>query len=333
MIGLRQPNIERLLAAHNKIKHDRVPNFEISIDPGALTKIMNWPKHAEGRSDGLSAETQIEIANRTCQDAILCNLQYWACGKSDICSWEDFEKVPKDFSADYARIKALDYLKAVQNSNIGVGVMLAGPFFTSYWCTGPIPIQSFMYMLYDDIDIIKKLMDIQTERQIEIVQSLEGTGIHFVEIADDLADNTGFMVPPAFMEELWYPGIERLIKAVKDCLNVPIQFHCCGNLKNIIKYFLKLGVDTITPIQTNCNDIYDIKKQYGNQFTLAGNISIGGVLAFGTPEQVEQDTKEHIERLGKNAGYIVASSHSIVDAIPPENYFAMVEAAIKYGKY
>ena len=41
-----------------------------------------------------------------------------------------------------------------------------------------------------------------------------------------------------------------------------------------------------------------------------------------------RETLEHIERLGRDGGYVVASSHSIVDAIPLENYFAMVETAI-----
>jgi len=28
---------------------------------------------------------------------------------------------------------------------------------------------------------------------------------------------------------------------------------------------------------------------------------------------------------------VLASSHSIVDAIPAENYFALVDAAVRYG--
>ena len=40
-----------------------------------------------------------------------------------------------------------------------------------------------------------------------------------------------------------------------------------------------------------------------------------------------------IKNVGVGAGYIVASSHSIVDAIPKENYFAMVESAVEYGSF
>ena len=44
-------------------------------------------------------------------------------------------------------------------------------------------------------------------------------------------------------------------------------------------------------------------------------------------------TKEHIDKLASGGGYVVASSHSITDDVPPENYVAMIETAQTYGKY
>lgn len=66
-------------------------------------------------------------------------------------------------------------------------------------------------------------------------------------------------------------------------------------------------------------------------FRSNGNINIQGVLVFGTPQEVEADVEEHMERLGYNGGYVCASSHSIVDTIPYENYRALFEAVVKYG--
>ena len=39
------------------------------------------------------------------------------------------------------------------------------------------------------------------------------------------------------------------------------------------------------------------------------------------------------KQLSFDGGYIAASSHSIVDAIPPENYRAMIDTAVDYGRY
>jgi uroporphyrinogen decarboxylase len=49
-------------------------------------------------------------------------------------------------------------------------------------------------------------------------------------------------------------------------------------------------------------------------------------LPFGTPEQVEAEVKERIKVLGKNGGYILASSHAVQAGTPPENIYAYLKA-------
>jgi uroporphyrinogen decarboxylase len=80
-------------------------------------------------------------------------------------------------------------------------------------------------------------------------------------------------------------------------------------------------------------DIYEVKERWGDQLTLIGNMDIAGPLAFGTPEDVIADTKEHLERLMPGGRYIAASSHSIVDDIPPANFRAMLDTIHEYGRY
>ena len=244
---------------------------------------------------------------------------------------EQIEQNEPDYSK--YRQKVLDCQRAVSQTNIGVGAMLAGPLFTTYWCVGPIPIQSFMLLLYDDIEMVKRAMNLQTQRQIKIIKAMENTGIGFVEIAEDLCDNRGPLIPLPVLEEIWWENMQKLVHAIKTHLKVPIQFHCCGKVDKVIPYFIKLGVNTITPIQTNVNDIYGLYKEYGSKLSFAGNLSIDGVLAFGTPDEVAAETKRLIDTMGRNGNYIAASSHSIIDTIPKENFFAMIETAVTYGAF
>jgi uroporphyrinogen decarboxylase len=74
-----------------------------------------------------------------------------------------------------------------------------------------------------------------------------------------------------------------------------------------------------------------VKKQYGERLTLVGNMDIAGVLAFGSPDEVVADTREHIQRLDVGGRYVCASSHSITNDVPPENFAAMVDACHSYG--
>ena len=96
---------------------------------------------------------------------------------------------------------------------------------------------------------------------------------------------------------------------------------------------IEMGISAINPIQPNCNDIYKYKKEYGSDICFIGNMDLAGVLVYGTPEEVREDTKRHIEKLADGGGYVVSSSHSITDEVPPENYLAMVEATWEYGRY
>lgn len=79
--------------------------------------------------------------------------------------------------------------------------------------------------------------------------------------------------------------------------------------------------------------IYATHAEYGGSTRLVGNMDIAAVLSFGTSAALREDTREHIERLGGEGGYVVRSSHSIIDSVSPENCLAMAEAAREFGSH
>jgi len=48
---------------------------------------------------------------------------------------------------------------------------------------------------------------------------------------------------------------------------------------------------------------------------------------------VRQEMKRVINILGKGGGYMVASVHTIMHEVPPENILAMVDAVEEFGRY
>ena len=77
----------------------------------------------------------------------------------------------------------------------------------------------------------------------------------------------------------------------------------------------------------------DLKKEYGADITLMGNFEIGGVLAFGTPDDVREETKQLLEKMMPGYGYVAMSSNSVANCVVPENYMAMVETVLEFGNY
>ena len=324
-----EPNIDRLLAAFRGGRLNRIPNFEILMDPRIVSLILDWPLEKSCNSFGLSPLDYVELSRRTAQDAIVVNLNVWAGGMGELTSIEQLEAVrPPDVNS--FRTTAQRAFEAVSGTNLGVIAHAGGPLFSSYCVTGPTAIESFMLNLYDNPEFVARMMDWHTEWQLAIVEAVRDLPFAALYVADDLCDNTGLLFPPAVIRELWEPRIARLTAFVRQ-MKVPLWFHCCGNLSPMLPIFDRLGVDAIHPLQPACNDIRAVRRQWGNRFCLVGNLNIEGVLAWGTPDDVRRAARELLEDVGKQGAYVLASSHSIVDAIPPENYFAMIETAIRYG--
>ena len=326
---LAEPNIDRLIAAFRREKLDRVPNFEDIVMQPMCRHVLGKP--VDGCNRQLPPDDAIEFVRRTSQDAVMLAGDAWPYVEGDFCDWADIDRFTPPDPAEMRR-HVLPYCEAVKDTNIGVGLNLVGPFFTTYMEVGPIQIQSFMLKLYDDLPFIERLMDRQLEMQMKIVEAVLDLPIDFFILADDTCDNWGFMCSPQIMQQIWVPRITKLIELVKQ-KGAPIQWHCCGNLHQVLPMLVDWGIDCVNPVQTACNDIYALKEQYGGRISFRGNMNIEGALAFGTPEEVRAETRECIERLSHDGGYIVASSHSIIESIPPENYFAMIETAREFGRY
>jgi uroporphyrinogen decarboxylase len=104
----------------------------------------------------------------------------------------------------------------------------------------------------------------------------------------------------------------------------------------LIPDFIEMGIDILNPIQTSAGrmaDLASLKKEFGKNILFCGGIDTHRVLPAGTQEEVRQEVKRVIELLGEDGGYMVASVHTIMNDVPPENVLAMVDAVEEFGKY
>jgi uroporphyrinogen decarboxylase len=221
------------------------------------------------------------------------------------------------------------FKQAAVGTGVGICAGVNSVLFGTYLTLG---FENFMIKLCDDPALVERMMDIYLEFSIEAAEALVEEGIDMFYLNDDIAMHGGFIVSPRVIEGMWYPRTERILEPVRK-KDLPILMHCCGNLTQVIPLALKLGVHAIHPFEPYSNDIYAVKRECGDRLTLFGNMDIAGVLTFGTPDEVTADTREHVERLGAGGRYVCGSSHSIIDAVPPENFLAMIEACHTYGVY
>jgi uroporphyrinogen decarboxylase len=148
----------------------------------------------------------------------------------------------------------------------------------------------------------------------------------------DLAFNHNTMMSPAQYDEFLHPYHQEIV-ARAHRLGLKIVKHSDGRLQRLIPRFIAEGFDGLHPIQPQCLDIAEIKREFGKQICIMGNIDCAYLLVFGTPEQVRDKVRETIAQAAPGGGYILSSSNTIHPGVKPENYIALVRAAREFGDY
>jgi MtaA/CmuA family methyltransferase len=113
--------------------------------------------------------------------------------------------------------------------------------------------------------------------------------------------------------------------------DIVLAYHICGDATAIVPDMVDTGA-TILELDYKV-DMAKVKHATEGRTTVLGPIDPSGVLALGTPDLVDQKSKEAIGILGRNGGLILGPGCALPPATPPDNIHALVEAAKKYGTY
>lgn len=331
-------DVQRLLAAFRGQRTDRVPYFEHSVG-------SRMAEHVLGRAlgeGGMSAEDHTELALRIGMDAIGFGMGWGGIGRvsaqaSDgtwhytggrIKTWDDLAREePPDSTSAFEKLER--YLEATHGTGVGVWVYLHGPFDPAYLGMG---YEHFMVSLYDDLPLVEAVMDRQNDYSTDVLARICEYPVSFIFIADDVAEKDGMMIRPQWFRELWLPRLAKLVAAPR-AKGIRLVYHSDGNVTELLPIVVEEGFQAINPIESYSNDIYAIKERWGKQITLWGNIDQAHMLSYATPDEVRADVLEHLRRLMPGGRYVLATGHSVVDSIPPENYLAMLNTWEEFGRY
>ena len=163
-----------------------------------------------------------------------------------------------------------------------------------------------------------------------------GKDIDIIKIGDDLGTQDRLMISPKMYRKLLKPIHAELIQHIKKYTKAKIFFHTDGDVFDLIDDFIEIGVDVLNPIQTSAGkmaNLEELKARYGKDLVFCGAVDTQHILPQGTPEEVRQEMKRVINILGRDGGYMVASVHTIMHEVPPENILAMVDAVEEFGYY
>ena len=338
----RKPDKSRISAVFNRKLPDRIPNFEVLVDNPTLSHVMGRPMPTH-TLDNIPPEDYLEFANRVGQDVIgMCFYDNPFCYEGPdggpkaldfrITCREDWKRVlPPDISRLDKRFELLDrYEKTVSGLEAGLFVLL-GSFFTNTY-DSVFGFDQFMYMLYDDPALVEEVVAAGADYCVEIARRVVQRDLTFFYVGDDVAFKSATLIHPDQLRKIFLPHLKRVFQPAID-RGIPILYHSDGNIRALIPDLIDLGINALNPIEPYGMDIEEIKREFGRDIALVGNLDVGGSLSRGTQDDVRRDTRALIDAVGRDGGLVVASSHSITKNVKPENYLAMVETAQTYGIY
>jgi uroporphyrinogen decarboxylase len=163
-----------------------------------------------------------------------------------------------------------------------------------------------------------------------------GDNVDIIKIGDDLGTQDRLLISPKMYREVLKPLHADFIQFIKERTKAKVFFHTDGDVFSLIDDFIEIGVDILNPIQTSAgkmSDLDGLKKHYGKNIVFCGGIDTHHILPHGTPEIVRQEVRRLMQILGPGGGYMVASVHTVMDDVPPENVLAMVDAVEEFGNY
>lgn len=333
---------ERVMAVLRNEEPDRIPHFEWIIDtkvrhaicPGSTTEEFTVRMGLDAMLTAPDFTSEQVAPNRFKNEwGIVVEKgeeQHSTVVEPVIRSLDDLKTYePPDPHAPY-RWDSLKNLVARYKGEYAIGVHLNDVMSLPRNLMG---FQELMMAFCMEPELVRSLVEMSVDLNIEFAEEAARHGADFVFTGDDYSSGQApFMAPDTF-RELMYPGLKRVFNGFHNH-GLPIIKHTDGNIMPLLDMILDAGIDCLDPIDPLGNmDIAEMKRDYGDQLALKGNVNCATTLVDGTIEEVVNETLGVIKAASEGGGLILSSSNSIHSSINPANYLAMISTIKAYGKY
>jgi len=139
-----------------------------------------------------------------------------------------------------------------------------------------------------------------------------------------------FLSPKQF-EELYWPSLKKVVQLLIDA-GYTVRAYLEGNWGPNWHHWRELPKGKVLLDIDGPGDIVKAKEDLGGYQCIAGGLADSD-LTVGTPEHVREKVKFLCETVGKDGGYIISGGCNIPYDTKPENYRAMIDAIMEYGRY
>ncbi|NLE76279.1 MAG: hypothetical protein GX605_05950 [Chloroflexi bacterium] len=194
--------------------------------------------------------------------------------------------------------------------------------------------QEFMVDLKVNLPLAEALMDHVEPLLVAQAGLWAQTGVDILLVGEDVGMQDRMIMRPDDWRRWIKPRLGRIIAAAKAARpDVIFAYHSDGYILPIIPDLIEIGVDVLNPVQPECMDPAEVKRQFGDRLAFWGTIGTQTTMPFGTPLDVREEVRLRIETVGQGGGLLIGPSHTLEPEVPWENIVAFVQAVREFGGY
>ena len=192
---------------------------------------------------------------------------------------------------------------------------------------------------------VEKLLDLILEHKLNywnlvidwLIENNHQNKVHVISECDDLGTQTSTLLEPDYLRKTIIPRFGSLWSHIKKRLpHIKIFMHTCGSVRVLLPDLIEAGLDIYNPVQFTAAgmDLKGLKKDFGKDLVFwGGGVNTQSTLKTAQPNQVKDEVKKIIDIMAPGGGFVFAPVHNIQEDVPPENFWAMWDTLMEYGKY
>ena len=182
---------------------------------------------------------------------------------------------------------------------------------------------SFTEWLYTRPDEVKEKAQRMVDGALAKAERLgQHGGLDGFALCSDYCFNTQPFLSPEMFAELVSPYLTQLCAGYRELGFYSIK-HTDGNIMPIVDQLVAAKPDALHSLDPQGGvDIAEVKRRYGDQVCLIGNVNCG-LLTSGTEEEIVESSRYCIRHGMPGGGYIFSTSNCAFTGLPLERYEIM----------
>ncbi|HOP80524.1 MAG TPA: uroporphyrinogen decarboxylase family protein [Armatimonadota bacterium] len=186
--------------------------------------------------------------------------------------------------------------------------------------------------IMDSPDEFRKRLDRGVDASLNYIRPLRDAGAEVVLMWSDYCFNTGPFLSPEMFSQFVTPYLARQTEGFHEMGMYAIK-HTDGNIMPVLDQIISTKPDALHSIDPQGGmDLGEVKRLIGDKVALCGNVHCG-MLHSGTVEEVIEDSKRALAQGKPGGGFFFTTSNTPFIGMPLQNYLAMLDVRMKYGKY